>query len=138
MDIDGQVVDWHLSQGGAGHRAAGHALRIFRECFELCVASGSSRNELFEAFLAEMDKADKRQEFSLPHSTSAVLEEFVDVKMLMTVFKRYFIIPRDLDSMEWQKLAICRQRQWEADADGVLWRPGTRGAGKLPGGAESS
>lgn len=117
---------------------AGHALRILRECIELCIAAGASRNELEEAFLAEMWKADGRLEFSVPHSNADVLEEFVDVKMLMTIFKRYFIIPRDLEAEEWRKLEVCRKRQWEADADGVLWRPGTRRAGKLPGSAESS
>lgn len=138
MDIDGQIIDWHQSQGGAGHRAAGHAMRILRECVELCVISGANRNELFAAFVAEIDKADRRQEFSIPHSMQEVLEEFVDVKILMTVFKRYFIIPRDLEQAEWNKLAVCRERKWEADADGVLWRPGTRGAIPAAGSAESS
>lgn len=138
MDIEGQVIDWHLQNGGAGHRAAGHAVRILREVVELCVASGATELEIRRAVSAELYKASTRDEFSKEHTPGEVLEEFVDVRMLMAVFKRYFIIPRDLESMEWQKLAICRQRQWEPDADGVLWRPGTRGAGSVPGSAESS
>lgn len=138
MDIDGQIIDWHQSRGGAGHRAAGHALRILREVVELCIASGAQVYELEDALYAEVAKALDRKEFMKTHTPAEVLEEFVDVRMLMTVFKRYFIIPRDLEAMEWSKLEVCRKRQWQPDADGVLWRPGTRPAVQPRDTAESS
>lgn len=138
MNIEGQVVDWHLSQGGAGHRAAGHAVRILRECVELCIASGASPIEIKQGVHAEMLKAYDRDEFSKDHGPEEALEEFVDVFFLMTVFKRYFIIPRDLEAEMWRKLEVCRGRQWQPDADGVLWRPGTAPAARVAGSAESS
>lgn len=135
---DAEVRDWHRTNGGHATRPAGHALRILREVVELCVASGASRSEIYEAVAAEDDKATGRQEFGQGYIPYKALEEFIDVTLLMKVFRGYFIDEVDLLHKTRAKMEVVRNRAWEPDADGVLWRPGTRGAGTVPGSAESS
>jgi len=129
---ESEIMDWHRSRGGSGTRAAGHALRILRECVELCVASGASEAEIKMAVRRECDKAEERKEFTKIPTYNGALEEFVDVKLLMTVYRNYFISTGSLENMLRRKLDICSGREWEADADGVLWRPGTKAASGAP------
>lgn len=126
---ESEILEWHRVHGGAGKRAAGHALRMLRECVELCVASGASEAEIKMAVRRECDKAEERQEFTKIHTHNEIAEEFVDVKILSTVFRGYFIPTPTLEYWMRHKLDVCSTRTWEADADGVLWRPGTRVAG---------
>lgn len=120
-----EVQEWHRTQGGSGIRAAGHALRILRECVELCVAAGASETEIKMAVRRECDKAGERGEFGKDHGLVGKMEEFVDVTLLMKVFEGYFLPPRLVGNEMRRKLEVCRLRQWQPDADGVLWRPGT-------------
>jgi hypothetical protein len=129
---ESEIMDWHRSRGGSGTRAAGHALRILRECVELCVASGATEAEIKMAVRRECDKAENRKEFTRIPTYQNALEEFVDVKILMTVYRNYFIPHGSLDNEMRRKLDVCSGREWEPDADGVLWRPGTRASGSAP------
>lgn len=121
-----EIIGWHRSQGGNEARAAGHALRILRECVELCIASGASEEEIKMAVRRECDKGVARSEFGIDHSPTEMIEEYVDVWLLMLVYRGYFIHPGDFVDASQAKMQILRSRLWEADADGVLWRPGTR------------
>lgn len=126
---ESEVMSWHLSQGGFGKRPAAHALRMLREMVELCVASGATEGEIKMAVRRECDKAKERGDFLRAHTLAEVTEEFVDVQLLATVFRSYFIHPGNLENMKRLKFDICLKRQWQPDADGVLWRPGTKAAG---------
>jgi hypothetical protein len=125
---ESEIMEWHRSRGGGGIRAGGHAVRILRECVELCVASGARPEEIHEAFSAEMAKATDRGEFEKSHTFRDALEEFVDVRILMTVYRGYFVAWGDLENEMRRKLHVCSGRAWKADASGVLWRPGTEPA----------
>lgn len=128
----GEVLRWHLTNGGAGTRPAGHALRMLRECVELCVASGASEAEIKMAVRRECDKSRDRGEFGKDLGLFGRVEEFADVQILGIVYQQYFI-PSELAARElWRKLEVCRMREWEADADGVLWRPGTKPGSGTP------
>lgn len=129
---DSEIMEWHHHRGGHGGRAAGHALRILRECVELCVASGARPEETHEAFFSEMAKATDRGEFQKSHTFRDVLEEFVDVRILMTIYRGYFIVWGDLENEMRRKLDVCSGREWQADADGVLWRSGTEPVSGTP------
>lgn len=124
-----EILRWHQNQGGFPGSPAAHALRLLRECVELCVASGASQTDLTEAMNAEIAKASRKGEFRPGKADlNAVLEEMADVTILTTVFQGYFL---DEPSVDWavdKKFEICRMRHWEADAAGVLWRPGHSGA----------
>ncbi len=135
---ESEIMEWHRLHGGAGKRAAGHALRMLRECVELCVAAGARRDEIYGACYSEMVKATDRQEFTKIHTHNEISEEFVDVKILATIFRNYFIPTPTLEYWMRHKLDVCSGRAWEADADGVLWRPGTGPAGTTPDSGESS
>jgi hypothetical protein len=135
---ESEIIEWHRVHGGAGKRAAGHALRILRECVELCVAAGANEKEIAGAVLRELNKAQANEEFTKIHTHNEISEEFVDVKILATVFRYYFIPTPTLEYWMRHKLDVCNGRAWEADADGVLWRPGTGPAGTPSDGGESS
>jgi hypothetical protein len=129
---ESEIMDWHRSRGGSGRRAAGHALRILREMVELCVASGATEGEIKMAVRRECDKANDRREFSQIPTYHKALEEFVDVRLLMTVYRNYFIPHGSLENEMRRKLDVCSGRDWQADADGVLWRSGTEPVSGTP------
>lgn len=135
---DSEIMEWHQKQGGAGRRMAGHATRMLRECIELCIAAGADPMEIHNAYFCEMAKAVDRGEFLRAHTLSEIIEEFVDVQLLATVFRSYFIYSGDLENIKRRKLDICLERQWQPDADGVLWRPGTKPASVPPSEPKSS
>jgi hypothetical protein len=135
-----EIIEWHQSQGGAGINPAGHACRLLREVVELCVASGASTQQIQTAVEAEIMKAIMREELGKKNEDD-MHEEFVDVYILMSVFQSYFL--NWYKTIDWldSKIQACKARLWEADADGVLWRPGTSGAptaGVTTGDGESS
>lgn len=127
---ESEIMSWHRSQGGFGKRPAAHALRMLREMVELCVASGATEGEIKMAVRRECDKAKEREEFG--KAPMGFIEEFVDVGLLGVVYRNYFIPRGSLENEMRRKLDICRERQWEPDADGVLWRPGTRPVSGTP------
>lgn len=127
---ESEIMNWHQSQGGSGKRLAGHALRMLREMVELCVASGASEAEIKMAVRRECDKASDREEFG--KAPMGFIEEFVDVGLLSVVYRNYFIPRGSLENEMRRKLDVCRARSWEADADGVLWRPGTKPVSGTP------
>lgn len=127
--FEGEVLAWHVGNGGFGGRAAGHAIRMLRECVELCIASGASEAEIKMAVRRECDKATERKEFGKDHGLAGRVEEFTDVRLLGIIYQQYFIPPSVAAQELWRKLDVCRARAWQVDADGVLWRPGTQAAG---------
>jgi hypothetical protein len=134
MDVlfEGDVMHWHRSSGGFGGKASGHALRMLRECVELCVASGATEGEIKMSVRRECDKANDRREFGKDHGLAGRVEEFTDVRLLGIVYQHYFI-PSNVAARElWRKLDVCRARVWQADDDGVLWRPGTEPVSGIP------
>ncbi len=129
---ESEIMEWHRSQGGFGSRPAAHALRMLRECVELCVASGATEAEIKMSVRRECDKATERGDYTTTHSLREVTEEFVDVGLLGVVFRNYFIPTYTLENEIRRKLDVCKGREWEPDADGVLWRPGTRPVSGTP------
>jgi len=123
-EIKGLILDWHQRNGGHAGRPAGHALRILREVVELCVASGATQQEISHHVFAEVDKAAQRGEFRRGATQVNMAEEVADTNILLTVFNHHNKI--DEVGTIAKKLETLEQRQWEADQDGVLWRPGTR------------
>lgn len=130
-----EVQEWHRSQGGFGGDPAGHALRMLREMVELCVASGASEAAIKMSVRRECDKARDRGEFNKQFGLLERVEEFCDVKLLGIIYDNYFNPPDMVDVEIRRKFATCKARSWEADAEGVLWRPGTGPA--VPDGSES-
>ena len=124
-----EIMHWHRNQGGFPGSPAAHALRLLRECVELCVASGASQTDLLTAVDSEISKAARKGEFRPGKADfNAVLEEMADISLLMTVYEGYFLDPPAVQWAIEKKFEICRMRHWEADASGVLWRPGHSGA----------
>lgn len=118
-----RVVKWHLDNGGSNKRLAGHALRLLHETIELCVAAGASENELRQRVDMEINKEKERGEFTLPVEFEKVREEMADVAILHTILAHHtgsMDISGDCSS----KIDVLLTRAWEADEDGVLWRPG--------------
>jgi len=123
-EIQRLVMEWHQRHGGHAGRPAAHALRILREVTELCVASGATQHEIITNLFAEIDKAKDRGEFRANPTPANMAEEVADVHILLTVYAHYGKID-EVGALA-KKFRTVEQRQWEADQDGVLWRPGTR------------
>lgn len=124
-----EIVQWHGENGGFNARPAGHAVRMLREVVELCFASGASTREISEAVIGEFRKANKKGEVTGEANFEKMTEESADVAMLFEIFKAYNVI--DLEDSVVRKLQVNFERLWEVDADGVLWRPGSRPAVEL-------
>lgn len=118
-----EVVKWHLGNGGHNGRLAGHALRLLNEAVELCVTAGASADEIGYRVAGEIAKAAARGEFDKPVTFEGVRKELVDVQFLGDVIAAH-TGGTDLEAERTEKLSILHKRAWEADADGVLWRPG--------------
>ena len=117
------AVDWHLGAGGKNVRLAGHALRLLCEAVELCVAAGANPQEIEQRVHSEIAKALERGEFNRPVNFDAVREKLVDVQILGDVLAHH-TGDVDTEREKADKIAVLHQREWEADRDGVLWRPG--------------
>lgn len=134
------VMRWHVDNGG--HHVSGpapHALRALRECVELCFACGATATEVATAVTAEVKKADERSPFVRTADWSECSEEFADTMMLLMVLDGYFGYTPENRIID--KFSVNAKRAWEADAQGVLWRPGHLGgppAGTPPADGKSS
>ena len=115
----GDVARWHLDNGASFERPAGHAVRMLREVIEFCVAAGATEEEIGAAVTLEIYKARSRGEFG--GNMLEVPEEWADVAILLKVFAAHFGI--DPNYQMRAKLDVLWRRAWEADKDGVLWRP---------------
>jgi nucleoside 2-deoxyribosyltransferase len=115
----GDVARWHVESGASFERPAGHAVRLLREVVELCVAAGASEEEIMNAAMAEVMKARSRGEFG--GNMHEVPEEWADCQILLKVFAKHFGIDEHYQVRA--KLDVLWRRAWEADKDGVLWRP---------------
>lgn len=124
-----EIVQWHGENGGFNARPAGHAVRMLREMVELCFAAGASTREIAQAVTQEFRKARDKKEITENPNFEKTAEEAADVAMLFEVFKAYNVI--DLEDAVVRKLQVNFERLWEVDADGVLWRPGSRAAVEL-------
>ncbi len=118
----GSVMRWHTMNGGQFTRPANHALRLLREVVELCVAAGANQSEIVSATAAEISKAASRSEFG--GSPDDIPQEWADCAMLLEVFAKHAGIEARKEIA--RKLDILWGRQWEADAGGTLYRPGSR------------
>jgi hypothetical protein len=118
-----RVVRWHERNGGHNGRLAGHALRMLHEVIEVCVSAGSDRAEIEGRVASELDKAERKGEFTAEVTLQAVREELADVGFLVDVLAHH-TGNVDLEVERLAKLEILDRREWEADTDGVLWRPG--------------
>lgn len=122
-DTKTEVVRWHTDNGGHNGRIAGHALRLLNEAIELCVTAGADAGEIGERVAAELAKAAERGEFQEPVTFDGVRKELVDVQFLADVIAHH-TGNVDTECERREKLAVLHERAWEADEDGVLWRPG--------------
>jgi len=124
-DTQRAAVAWHVGAGGRCSRLAGHALRLLNEAVELCAAAGASPLEIETHVHAEIAKALERGEFSAsgPIDPYAVRKELVDVQILGDVLA-HWTGGVDTEVLRAAKIMILHERDWEAAADGALWRPG--------------
>lgn len=120
MSDKAQIVKWHQDNGGFSGDLAGHACRLLRETVELCIAAGADVDRIIPAVESEIAKADKRGEFG--GNPDDLPQEFADISFLQDVFAHYAKI--NVPQARKDKFAILLDREWEADKDGVLWRPG--------------
>jgi hypothetical protein len=116
----GDVMRWHIESGGHFTGPAGHVVRLLREVVELCVAAGANHWDITNAIAMEMEKASDRKEWG--GNPKAVPEECADVSILLKIFTNYAGI--NLNAEERVKLEVLWRREWRADSDGALWRPG--------------
>jgi len=115
------VVDWHLSSGGfckSENNLPGHAIRLLHEVVELCIACGASPSDMTDAVNKELDKAFAKNKFK---NLDSVGEECADCQILLYILANYANI--SLTDNTKRKLSILKGRRWEADENGVLWRP---------------
>lgn len=113
------VSRWHEESGGHGAAPAGHAVRLLREVIELCIAAGADWTEIADAVMAEIDKANERNEFG--GNPAAVPGEYADCAILLKVFAHHAKI-NEHGAIR-KKLDVLWSRAWEADASGALYRP---------------
>lgn len=118
-----RVIAWHEKNGGRNGRLAGHALRLLHETIELCIACGAGLDEINERVNYEIAKAIKKKDFDSPVTIDNAREEMADVSFLLDVLA-HRTGNADLTGVRETKLAVLDGREWEADNDGVLWRPG--------------
>lgn len=122
-DIAQRTAQWHVDAGGSKGRLAGHALRLLNEAVELCIAAGAGADEIKDRVKAELWKAFERAEIHKPVDEAKVRAELADVQVCTDVLANY-TGNVDLTKEREHKLVILKERQWEADSDGALWRPG--------------
>ena len=118
----GDIERWHRENGGKFTNPAGHALRLLREVIELCVASGAAEEQIYQALIAECEKASSRGEFGGDPDT--IPEEWADCAILLEIYAKHAGINKK--KVVRDKLDVLWVRKWQADEDGVLWRPGTK------------
>lgn len=128
-----KIVAWHRENGGHPGSAKGHALRMLREVVELCIACGATTRDVNTAIQEECIKAIQKNEMKGTFTQENVNEEFADVSILLAVFEKYYIPQHEAYGAIAEKFGRCLVRDWEADKDGVLWRPGHSGGGGLVG-----
>lgn len=116
------IIKWHKDNGGFHGRLAAHALRLLGEAIELCIVLGTTPDEIRKVGIREIDKAEDRNEFGTPKTKGQIAGEFADVSFLFTVLAHHAKV--DIAKAEAIKYPILLHREWEADIDGVLWRPG--------------
>lgn len=119
-----KIAHWRVKHGGHNTRPAGHALKTLGECVELCIAAGANITEISQTVHAEIDKATNRGEFKHEFDFVKVCEEVADVDICLEMLCQHNIISRDKAISN--KIPILDAREWEADKDGVLRRPGRK------------
>ena len=112
------IMSWHQEKGGhAGASYKPHALRIFHEVVELCLAEGAGLSELIDIVHEEINKSLEKGEYGNLRPTG---EEVADVSILLKIYSGYAGIT--IDHEEDKKMNINYGRHWRADVNGVLWR----------------
>ncbi|SRR5260221_9512849 len=131
MTNDLPEIFWHLENGGHGGRLAGHALRLLNEAVELCVAAGATSDEVYDRVKDELNKVYDRGVTDpgllgrrFKHGPEELAEEIADVQILLNVLAHHAGHANTRPLVD-AKLDVLRQRKWEVDGDGVLWRPKT-------------
>jgi len=121
-EIDDLIFNWWSSEGGNFHSCnfGEHSKRLLREVVELCMACGISVNAIKETVQQEGIRHDREMN---PKSSEALRKqrlELSDVYILLAIM-RVGLAHENGDIL--QKLKVNLGREWEADEDGVLWRP---------------
>ena len=116
------ITAWHQSQGGKIEdetKAKFHALRILHEVCELCFATGATWDEIQAAAIDEREKVSKEGTLGM-----IIMEDWgsecADISFTLDTFCGNAGI--NLDMHREDKFKILQQREWFADANGVLWR----------------
>lgn len=115
------VVRWHTENGGHFGAPGAHAVRLLREVVELCLASGARVADIQHHVATEINRQVTRPEFNPKGSPEDLPEEWADCQILLNVFAHHACIDKHKAVRE--KVDVLWGRQWECDADGVLWRP---------------
>lgn len=116
------IVEWHESNGGHDNNGLlPHALRAYREMCELCLKLGASASDLVTIACDEV--ADETRKGVYGKARPAEIgEEIADVRLLLDIVSHYGDIDQEGERRA-KHLINVEQRKWQADADGVLWRP---------------
>jgi NTP pyrophosphatase (non-canonical NTP hydrolase) len=120
--LSGQVIDWHLTNGGfcdTPEVYKHHTLRLLHEATELCLAAGANDVQILEVCNDEISKHLEKVGCTTIDLENMV-EEVADVAILLEVFAQYTEI--FIDDAVHDKLGVLLERQWTADEHGVLWR----------------
>ena len=115
------TVDWHTVSGGSCNseeHLSGHVLRLLHEVAELCISCGGTPSDMISAVSDELHKAFTKNEFK---NLDNIGEECADCQILFYTVANYANIC--LTDNVSRKLSILKGRRWEADKNGVLWRP---------------
>lgn len=115
------IPRWHQEHGGNFNKPAGHALRLLNEVVELCMASGASEFDIRHHVVTEIDRQKDKFDFKIEGNPNSLPEEWADCQILLNIFAHYAHINKTTAVRE--KVDVLWERQWEADEDGVLWRP---------------
>jgi len=116
------IIDWHTANGGHNNNGnLGHAMRIFNEVVELCIAEGATMQNMADVLLAECSKAVRDGALGVEGTHVQKSEEVADIEILLTLYCYYAGINRRVAAYEKHHSANL-SHQWETDNRGVLWR----------------
>lgn len=122
--IRNKIRQWRSMNGGFIGQPSEHALRLLHEAVELCLASGARPEEVRHRVEWEINKAFIRGPSPLDNIWDEARQELADVAIYTIVMDE--ALGGGLESDMEKKVAVLFTRDWVADADGVLWRPGRR------------
>ncbi len=123
------IPRWHQENGGNFNTPGSHAIRLLREVVELCMAAGAQEKDIILHTKLEAIRQKNKSDFNENGNPDSLPDEWADCKILLDLFAHYSNIDR-VNAVH-TKVDILWNREWQADKDGVLWRPTTKNGSNL-------